>query len=160
MSLSSTLPVLCIGLFVALLLKAAYGDYRSYIIPNRLNLAIAALFVPFALVAPAVDPLWSVAVGAAVLGAGIVAFGLGWFGGGDVKLLAAVSLWAGPDHLPLLLVATALAGGLVAVAVLCRPLMQRFTAAGAAAVPATRDVPYGIAISIGGIAVASQLLAL
>ena len=77
-----------------------------------------------------------------------------------MKLLAAVSLWAGPTHLSLLLLVTALAGGIVAVAVLCRPLLQRLSAGPAGTVPVSRDVPYGIAISIGGIAVASQLLAL
>ena len=160
MSLLSTLSLICIGLFVALLFRAAFGDFRHYVIPNRLNLAIAALYVPYALVAPSADPVWSLAVAVVVLGLGIVAFGLGWFGGGDVKLLAAVSLWAGPTHLSLLLLVTAIAGGVVALAVLCRPLVQRLSAGPAATLTVSRDVPYGIAISVGGIAVASQLLAL
>lgn len=159
MSLSPTVATLCIGLFALLLAWAAVGDWRRYIIPNRLNAAIAALYLPYALTAPTADPFWSLAVATVVLVLGIAAFAFGWFGGGDVKLLAAVSLWAGTSHLALLLLVTAVAGGLVALAVLCRPLLQRL-ASGPTEAPASRDVPYGVAISIGGIAVASQLLAL
>lgn len=158
MLLQPNLPTLCIGLFFLLLCWAALGDLRRYVIPNRLNLAIAALYLPYALSVPGgAYPLSSLGVAAAVLVAGMFAFARGWFGGGDVKMLAAVSLWAGTAHLPLLILVTAAAGGVVALAVLCRPLVQRL-AHGPAAVEASRDVPYGIAIAVGGIAVASQLL--
>src|SRR3546814_16950700 len=72
---------------------------------------------------------------------------------------AAVSLWAGPAHLSLLLLVTALAGGILSLIILCRPLLQRLAAGPDAAVETSREVPYGIAIAVGGIAVASQLLA-
>src|SRR3546814_18739939 len=97
--------------------------------------------------------------GASVLGLGILAFARGWFGGDDVKRLAAVSLWAGPAHLSLLLLVTALVGGILSLIILCRPLLQRLAAGPDAAVETSREVPYGIAIAVGGIAVASQLLA-
>src|SRR3546814_1397676 len=80
-------------------------------------------------------------VAAIVLGLGILAFARGWFGGGDVKMLAAVSLWAGPAHLSLLLLVTALAGGLLSLIILCRPLLQRL-AAGPDAAVATRAVEH------------------
>jgi prepilin peptidase CpaA len=42
----------------------------------------------------------------------------GWFGAGDVKLLTAVMLWAGPQHAAQLVVIVALAGGAIAMFVL------------------------------------------
>ena len=46
-----------------------------------------------------------------------VMFFMGGMGGGDVKLMAAIAAFAGLAHLPELLLATALAGGVFAVAV-------------------------------------------
>ena len=64
-------------------------------------------------------PIWpAVATAAAVLVVGITVWRCGWLGGGDVKLIAALSLWAGPGHLASLLLATALCGGLLALAVI------------------------------------------
>ena len=48
---------------------------------------------------------------------GIAVWQLGWLGGGDVKLIAALSLWAGPSHLAGLLLAIALGGGVLALAI-------------------------------------------
>ncbi|NJS13989.1 MAG: hypothetical protein HC788_04455, partial [Sphingopyxis sp.] len=45
-----------------------------------------------------------------VFAVGFVSFVVGWIGGGDVKLLTALTLWAGPSHGPELLVMTTLVG--------------------------------------------------
>ena len=52
-----------------------------------------------------------------LLGGGIffLLFLVGGMGAGDVKLMAAVSAWVGVRHAPLMLVATALAGGALAL---------------------------------------------
>ena len=48
----------------------------------------------------------------------MAAFAVGALGGGDVKLLAAVSLFAGPGRLVDFLIITAIAGGLLGLAIL------------------------------------------
>ena len=71
-------------------------------------------------------------------------FRLGILGGGDVKLLAAAALWLGAAALMPFLMATALAGGLLAVAFLAWALVRRDRGRVA--------LPYGIAIAAGGVA--------
>ena len=78
-------------------------------------------------------------------------------GGGDVKLLAATGLWLGPAATPALLLLTALAGGVVTLALItCRALGAGRLAGGRIA--ALRDpmdrVPYGIAIAAAATAIA------
>ena len=51
--------------------------------------------------------------GAIVLVVAFVFFTLGWIGGGDAKLAAAISLWLGFDHLLQYLVNAALLGGVL-----------------------------------------------
>jgi prepilin peptidase CpaA len=85
-------------------------------------------------------------VGMAVLAVGILLFARGWVGGGDVKLLASASVWAGPALVFDLLVIMALSGGVLAVLVMLRGRND-----------AKRALPYGIAIAAGGVYVALHL---
>ena len=55
----------------------------------------------------------ALACAAVVFGAGTAAFAAGALGGGDVKLLAAASLFAGPGLISDFLLVTALAGGVL-----------------------------------------------
>ena len=81
-----------------------------------LPLIIAGLYLVQAAYAAQWGELpWHLLCGAGVLVVGIVIFSFGWLGGGDVKLLAALALWAGPDYLVLLLLMTCFAGGLLAI---------------------------------------------
>jgi prepilin peptidase CpaA len=139
------------GAYAALLLAAAGYDVRSRRIPNWSVLAIAGLFLiglPFG---------WPVASWTACLAAMALALAIGFplfavrrMGAGDVKLLAAAALFTGLDHMLLLLVATAVAGGALAlVALTARPYATALAAAGW---PQTRPgVPYGVAIAAGAI---------
>jgi prepilin peptidase CpaA len=81
-------------------------------------------------------------------------------GGGDVKLAAATAAWMGTDRVGMFLVATALAGGAVAIPFLrgARATVAELvvTAAGArgsagsGTVPApARRVPLAVAIAVG-----------
>jgi prepilin peptidase CpaA len=95
--------------------------------------------------------------------AGIGLFAARALGGGDVKLLAAAALWAGPDHFTLFLLTTALAGGVLAMAALLwrrfAPLLALWRQIAGLDVLAARPVlPYGVAIAAGGVAVALRLL--
>ena len=143
-----------IWIFAAILGFAALGDAREYHIPNRLVLAIGALYPAHVLANPA-DVAWlsALAVSAATFTVAFILFSRGYMGGGDAKLMAAGALWAGPDlALPFIFV-TALAGGLLSLLILL-PMRLRSGEVAVARVP----VPYGVAISAGGLFVAMRLL--
>jgi prepilin peptidase CpaA len=101
------------------------------------------------------DTLGSLGCALAVFLVGALMFSRGYLGGGDVKLLAVATLWAGPGGtLPLLLL-TGVLGGMLALFLLMPPVAQLATLARAKfgfADTAIKDVaatpvPYGIAIS-------------
>lgn len=133
-------------LLAALLLAAAIGDMRSFIIPNRLNALIAALAPAYWLTSGV--PLWpdaAIQVGLAVLIFLLfaLAFRFGMMGGGDVKLAAALALWLAPRELASFLVIMSLAGGLVTLAAVARHrLADR---------PGKPPIPYGVAIAFAGL---------
>ena len=69
-------------------------------------------------------------------------------GGGDVKLLAAAALWTGSAALLPFLMATALAGGLLAALFLAFARREGKPVA----------LPYGVAIAAGGILITGGAL--
>jgi prepilin peptidase CpaA len=104
-----------------LLLAAAAGwDLASFTIPNFLTLAFPVVFAIFAVaagLAPAVIG-WHLLAGMIGLVIGFTLFALGYIGGGDAKLFAAVALWLGlNDMLPYALLASLL-GGLLSLGLL------------------------------------------
>lgn len=139
---------------VALLVIAAVGDIRRYIIPNRLCIIVAALAVPY-LVATGLAggesllPLFGIRIGIALLVfIGFAAlFAVGAMGGGDVKLIAALALWVPASRILDLLFLVALFGGGLALVVLIARRMRGST---------NREVPYGVAIAAGGICIALE----
>jgi prepilin peptidase CpaA len=142
------------------LIAAALADAVSYLIPNRYPAAVAVAFIAYALDKPAAIWLHGIVAAALLLAAGVLLFDRGILGGGDVKLLTASALWAGFDQLTLLLFVTAIAGGALALAHLS-PL-HRLMPAPPSGAPAETDlrsrlrqpVPFGVAIAIGGVALA------
>jgi prepilin peptidase CpaA len=139
--------------FFILLAAIAAHDMRSLRIPNGLSLALLALYPLHAATAPATAWLPGLGVAGVVFVVGLAAFATGRIGGGDIKLLTVVALWAGPDLILPMLVYTGLIGGAVAM-VMISPL--RFPIACASAwlrLPAVGDVmlgrqiPYGVAIA-------------
>lgn len=156
------LPLLAAALclaFPALLLAAAVRDALSFTIPNWISLALVAVF-PLAGLASGL-PLTTLGlhlgVGAAALAAGVALFALGWAGGGDAKLIAAAALWLGWPAAGVFVLATTVAGGVLAVALLVlrsAPLrvvvlssprwMIRLAEPG-------EGVPYGVAIAVGAL---------
>jgi prepilin peptidase CpaA len=90
---------LCFAGFLIMLGLAAFTDVCERRIPNRLTGGLAALYPVYVLVSP-IPVAWPAALGLAVV---VFVIGLGLFareliGGGDVKLIAALSLWAGPEQ--------------------------------------------------------------
>jgi prepilin peptidase CpaA len=151
-----------------LLAIAALLDLRQRRIPNSVAAAVA-LLGGVALATTAPGALWQHAlVTLLMLVAGIAIWSRGWLGGGDVKLLAALGLWAGPDHVASLLLATTLAGGFLALGMLfagragASPLIlflrlhvARLLSAAGPVIPATpsgsaNSLPYGLAVACGG----------
>jgi prepilin peptidase CpaA len=91
-------------------------------------------------------------------------FSLRICGGGDVKLLAAVSLWAGPMLFLPMLVYTSLCGGVMALVLWVNHRMRRSSVPGNLNYTAgstdfsKQPMPYAVAIAAGGLFVALQLL--
>ncbi len=137
---------------LAALLTAAWSDLRTRRIPNQIPALLALLYpLVFFFPAAAPQPWW----GGLVAGAGLLILGAGLFalralGGGDVKLLAAAALWAGPAHLLGMVLITGLAGGALTLPALLRHRL----AAGLPVAPAAgqaETIPYGVAIAAGGL---------
>ncbi|NIA67212.1 hypothetical protein HBA54_01245 [Pelagibius litoralis] len=151
--------------FAGLLIMAAASDCRNLTVPNRFSLALLALYPSFVVAAGGgVDWSGGLIYAAAAFSLGFVFFAFRFCGGADVKLFAAVTLWAGPTLFLPMLFYTAIAGGLLAVALWVRHKMMR-AATPAAFFFVTSDpsfgkqpMPYAVAISAGGLYVALQLL--
>ena len=102
-----------------LVVFAAFLDLRSRRIPNWLTL-------PGALLGISINTYQSGIIGlkGSVLGLGLAfavysgLFALRAMGGGDVKLMAAVGAFAGPEHWLWIFLITALAGGIFAIVTL------------------------------------------
>jgi prepilin peptidase CpaA len=137
-------PQWLVGLTAAALFAAALEDVV------RLRISNITVFVVFgaSIAAMAFEgfhgPLWQNAiVFGAVLSVGTFAFARNWLGGGDVKLLAATSLWVGFDAAQWLLASVFLAGGIVAILFI---IVRK--ARGKKRSDANR-IPYGVAIAAG-----------
>ncbi|MBP0463198.1 prepilin peptidase [Roseomonas sp. PWR1] len=104
------------------LAAAAFRDVAVRRIPNALVAAIALLGVARH-AASGLGPLFLSCIAASlVLFAAFMLWRRGVLGGGDVKLLAATALLVPPIAVPHLLLATAIAGGLLAA---CHLLLRR-----------------------------------
>ncbi len=150
-----------LALFSILVAAAAVSDLRRYLIPNWIPAAIALLWCVWTLVAP-VDPLASLMTGVVVFAAGTVLFAFRAFGGGDVKLIAAVSLWAGFPGVLTLVFQIAIAGGVLSLLWMlsgkARMALAYYGVPVSLETPA--QVPYGVAIAAGGLFMAVRLAGL
>jgi prepilin peptidase CpaA len=166
MSLFALFQIGCLVALALLLLVAAWQDLRTMRIADGLSLAIVVVFAVWALSGLALGTLSLSTIGLAVVcsvvlfGAGAAAFAVGAFGGGDVKLLAAASLFAGPALISDFLMVTALAGGALGIAILAgAPIGPDVPAADATVRSRLRGgLPYGPAIAAGGLWVAGLLV--
>jgi prepilin peptidase CpaA len=135
----------------ALLIAAAVSDAQSYRIPNKVCAALLLLFPLFVLTAPgAIEWKQHLMVFGLVLASGFAMFVGNITGAGDVKLLAATGLWAGPHLVAVFLVITAIAGGLLALVMVGLTYARNLSTKRAVAL-ARVPIPYGVAISIGGL---------
>ncbi|HUI34037.1 MAG TPA: A24 family peptidase [Stellaceae bacterium] len=149
--------------FAALMIIAAFEDLRRLVIPNVVPLCVCVLW-PLYIVptASVLSVAGSIGCAAIVFMAGALFFSRGFLGGGDVKLLTAATLWAGPGLAPSLLLATGVLGGALALILLVPPCAHLATLARVklgedTATTPTRalatPVPYGIAIAAAALLV-------
>ena len=143
--------LLLLGALAAILVIAAIIDVRTYTISNRLNLVVALLAPLFWWSVHL--PLWPGVAIQLALGAGVfvllaLAFYAGMMGGGDVKLAAAVALWFSPADTVRFLVFMSIAGGVLTLIVVA--------AHKARSREGRPEIPYGVAIAIGGLAILAQ----
>lgn len=101
LAMMSTMLLFCLAV-----IYGAISDLATYTIPNWVSYGLAGLFVAFAAFGWDRAPIMShVAIGLLVLAICLVFWKFKWLGGGDVKFLAAIALWMGPQNiLPFLLV--------------------------------------------------------
>jgi prepilin peptidase CpaA len=145
------------------LIACALYDVIQYRIPNVLTVGVALLFVVWVVTHPL--PLATVGdhvfVGVVVLACAAILFRFRLLGGGDVKLLAATCLWAGPYAFIAHLVLTSfVAAGLLLVLVAARWLYPAMLAIAPrfGAIPTPKllrrgeGIPYGLAIAASAIA--------
>jgi prepilin peptidase CpaA len=157
----------CLALFALLLVAAAVQDLRSMRIGNPLSFAVVGLYVTWAcagMIGGRVTPMHvAIAVGLAlaVFVVGAMGFAAGVVGGGDVKLLGAASLFAGPDLIVDFLLITAIVGGVLGLALLAgAPIGPSALAQGNNVTVRARlrsRLPYGPAIAAGGLWTAAAL---
>jgi prepilin peptidase CpaA len=102
---------------VLVALGGAVSDIRSAHIPNRLTYSALLVALSLRVALLGLSGLESGAVGMLVAGGLFcVLFVLGAMGGGDMKLMAAMGAWVGSTHVAILILASALAGGALAIA--------------------------------------------
>jgi prepilin peptidase CpaA len=144
------------GAAAGVALVAAWTDATKLQIPNWVSISLVLFFAVFAVMAhmPLSDIAAHLAVGAIVLVIGMGLFAWGKFGGGDAKLIAAVSLWFGWPMLMPGLFMIAVFGGLLTLAIL---VLRHFEVATwfeghgyhSIMLEKGRGVPYGVAIAAG-----------
>lgn len=155
---------------LGVLLAAAVSDFRHRIIPNRLVALTAGCGIAIRLVT---DPR-AIGVSIGFAAATLLVLGLAahrqWIGGGDAKLLAAVTLLVPAAEIMPLMLIIALGGGVVSGIYLLAHMMSRrpeFLAAAVGRAPLalsrqegmrrseirriaeSRSIPYGLAIFAG-----------
>jgi prepilin peptidase CpaA len=167
MSLLGLFQLGCLIAFALILVAAGWQDLRSMRIADGLSLAIIASFALWASAGLVLDKMSGATLGltlacsVGVFAVGALAFAVGALGGGDVKLLSAASLYAGPSLVVDLLLITALVGGVLAMAVLAGAPIGPETAGsdGTMRAKLRSGLPYGPAIAAGGLWVAALLAA-
>lgn len=150
-------------------LVGAITDIRSARIPNRLTYTALLAVLPLRTAFVGFSGLKNGIIGMVVAGGLFtVLYALGAMGGGDMKLMAAVGAWVGSTQVMTLILATALAGGVLAIGRIVsrnvvgstlrntvRLIYYRLTS-GLKPHPelnvqssGSQRVPYGVAIAIG-----------
>lgn len=157
------LSLAVLTIFPGCMLIAAFTDISTMTIPNRLSLALVAGFVVMVVLTgmPLEEVAIHFAIAFCVLVVGFILFALNILGGGDAKFVAATSLWMGLSALLPFFVTFAMIGGLFGLMIISfrqLPLPHFFVRYQwiARLHEPKGDIPYGVALSIGGLIVFPQ----
>ena len=141
------------------LFVAAATDMREFRIPNECSALLLVLYPLHVWLAPGgVDAVGGMLVGASIFAVTFGLYAMDRLGGGDVKLLATMGLWAGPAHATDLIVITTLAGaglGLILLSQIGASIALGLDQMGETAARdnvLSKRMPYGVAIACGGLA--------
>ncbi|MFN4295292.1 MAG: prepilin peptidase [Brevundimonas sp.] len=152
------LTIVFLAMLPVVAVMAGVRDLATMTIPNWMSLILIAAFIPAALLAGLgwQALLVHLGIGVAALIIGIGLFALRVIGGGDAKLMAALSLWMGPEAVLMFVLWTAMIGGLFSLGlILARRHFADFTPLGLAWVgrllEPKGDIPYGVAIAAGAL---------
>lgn len=149
--------------FAALMLYAAVSDLGSYTLPNHISVILVAVFLcVMAIVQPPLSVFgWHIGVGLIVFAVGFGLFAVGILGGGDVKVIAALALWLGPNDFLNFFTLMAMFGGVLAFLLLVfrrLPVSERWLEY--SAIKGLHDknegIPYGVAIAVAMLIVLPQ----
>ncbi len=164
-------------LFCCLMVWAVISDIRFFILSNKLCLSVALLY-PIFIVLLYINgtPLaleyigWSVAISLTIFALLVTLFAFGYIGGGDVKLIPAIALWAGPAYTLKFLLITTICGGIVALLILGSQYIKKYplgtkssekinlsVSKSAESEDEEKNIPYGIGIAAGGLYIAFEL---
>jgi prepilin peptidase CpaA len=150
------LELVALTVFAGLLVYAAYSDMTRLIIPNWVSIALVAIYPVVALLlgATPLDAGMHLLFGLGVLAIGFVLFQFNIVGGGDAKLIAAVSVWTSMTAVIPFIMWTTLAGGVLALTLLAaRQVMPVGEYPGFVdhLLKKRVGIPYGVAIMIGAL---------
>lgn len=163
------LDILLVSVYAALLGVAALYDLWRFRIPNVIVVALVVLFLAAALRSYDTVPWLShLGAGALLFAAGTGVYTFGFLGGGDVKLLAATSLWVGLERLLLdYLIYVAVIGGALSLVLIALRWIVQISLVRFASRPERitlprllipgESIPYGVAIAVGAIPVMPSL---
>jgi prepilin peptidase CpaA len=155
LSLSTISSVILMILVPALCAYSCFSDMFEMRISNRICLSILALFGVFAAVTamPLATFGWHILAGLLVLVVSFTLFAFGYIGGGDAKLVAAISVWVGFGQLWEFMAISSVLGGFLTLAILA--VRKHPLPAFAAEQPwimrlhdKQSGVPYGIALGL------------
>ena len=139
-------------LIAPLLCWVAYSDLSRMKIPNAISLIAVAIFAVAAIAAPPDDLVLRLAIAGAALVLGFISYCFGLFGGGDVKMLAALLLFV-PVPTLVLFAYVFSASMLVGIAIILT--LRRIPAAhrlGWKSISGSNKFPMGISIALAGLA--------
>jgi prepilin peptidase CpaA len=132
---------------------AAAVDVKERRIPNWTVLAVAGLFVGWAVIGPSVSLVGSLAAAVIVFIFTVGLYLLKVVGAGDSKLVTAVALFIGLQHLLVFALMMSVVGGMIALFMLAtspRRVLVIIQTRGE--VGFGRSVPYGAAIALAAVA--------
>ncbi|MCB2134340.1 MAG: prepilin peptidase [Rhodobacteraceae bacterium] len=153
--MSSVVPLVLIA---PLMVAVAYCDMRFMRIPNAISLLMVAVFGLCSLVLPMPDLAPRLTAAALVFAVGFVAFCFRLFGGGDVKVLAALVLFVPSENLAQFSYIFSVSMILGVAAILT---MRRLPFAGGEswkALSGSTKFPMGISIALAGLLLPLSLL--